>query len=173
MKLLAKAFSTLILSVALFIGFLFANQMTPDGLAAIAPQEAYDIIQESGSVKEAGERLKAGDSFDNVRDHKALDTAKEIRERNHQQARETSQRDELIDTAQNKIQDAVENVKEKLNLDEPLAPSTKEFLGKREETIKPNGDVIVREKPGYYQRDRHTQTFVEKGRARDYHQEAR
>ncbi len=167
---LRKIFSTLILSVVLFVGVLVAAPVV-SSVAAILPNEAQDIINQSGSVQEAGDRLKLADSSEKVRNRETLNTAKEITDRINQQGEQRDTRDRLISTTENKLKDAVENVKEKLNLDEPLAPSTKEFLGKRQEEIESNGDVVVREEPGYYQRNRQSREFVEEGAAENYEQE--
>jgi hypothetical protein len=173
MNSLLKVFSTIALSIILFVGILSTGSVTSYGLAIVTPKDAADIIRESDSVQEAGDRLRAADSSEKVRDRETLDTAKEIRVRNIQQDRERSKRDDRLETTKEKLKDAAENVKEKLNLDEPLAPSTKEFLGKRQEEVEPNGDVVVREEPGYYQRNRQPKQFVEKDNAQNYHQEMR
>jgi hypothetical protein len=181
MNSLLKVFSTIVLSIVLFVGILSTGSISAYGLAVVTPKEAADIIRESDSVQEAGDKLKAADSSEKVRDRETLDTAKEIRDslreapkdRNIQQDHERAKRDDRLETTKEKLKDAAENVKEKLNLDEPLAPSTKEFLGKRQEEIEQNGDVVVREEPGYYQRDRQPKQFVEQDNAQNYHQEMR
>lgn len=42
--------------------------------------------------------------------------------------RATENSKELIDNSQNQLKGIADNVREKLNLDEPIAPSTKEFI---------------------------------------------
>jgi hypothetical protein len=145
MKLLRKFFSTIVLSLMLLIGFSnFA------AYAAITPDEAKGVIRDSGSMMEAAERLREADSTAEVRQQYKFDGENKIH---------TAQ--DPLAKAQDKLKDAAENVKEKLNLDEPLAPSTKKFLGKREEIGASNGRTVVQEEPGYYQRDRQTQVFSE------------
>ena len=151
MKALLKVFSIVALSIVLSVGIFLTNSVSACELAAVTPKGAADIIRESDSVQEAGNRLKAADSSDVV--------AGQIRDRNTTQDQQRAKRDDLIGTTQ------------ELNLDEPLAPSTKEFLGKRQEDIQPNGDVIVREQPGYYQKNRQARQFVEQDSAQNYQQE--
>lgn len=169
MNQLRKILSTLLLSVILFAGILAASPVL-SSVAAILPDEAQDIIKQSDSVQEAGDRLRAGDSYQKVKNRETLNTAKEVTDRVNK-GNQRDNRDVLISSTENKLKEAVENVKEKLNLDEPLAPSTKEFLGKRQEEIESNGDVVVREEPGYYQRNRQSREFVEEGAADNYKQE--
>lgn len=157
-----KSITNLFITVVLFAGIILTGSLTSPSLAAITPQEAKNIIQDSNSVQEAGSRLKASDSSEKVRNREPLNTAKEVTDRIKAQDQDRDRRDDLIGTTQEKLKDAAENVKEKLNLDEPLAPSTKEFLGKRSERVDAQGNVIVREEPGYYQRDRETRVYVEK-----------
>lgn len=165
---LRKILSTLLLSVVLFVG-VFVAAPVASSVAAILPDEAQDIIKQSDSVQDAGDRLKAGDSYEKVRNRETLNTAKEVTDRVNQ-GEQRDGRDVLISSTENKLKDAFENVKEKLNLDEPLAPSTKEFLGKRQEEIQPNGDVLVREEP-VFGKDRQPREFVEEGAADNYKQE--
>lgn len=160
MTQLHKLLTTVVLSVVLFVGFLFAPSLNAVH-AAITPDEAKGIIRDSNSLKEAGENLREADSAAKVRQGFELDTAKEVRDRKGETAVPVKNKDGLIEQAEEKIKETAENVKEKLNLDEPLAPSTKEFLGKRKEVKEPDGKVVVEEKPGYYQRDRQTEVFVE------------
>lgn len=167
MNQLRKILSTLLLSVILFVGILVAAPGV-SSVAAILPDEAQDIIDQSGSLQEAGDRLKAGDSYQKVLNRETLDTAKEVTDRVN--GNQPDNRDVLISSTETKIKDVFENVKEKLNLDEPLAPSTKEFLGKRQEEIQPNGDVLVREEP-VFGKDRQPREFVEEGAADNYKQE--
>jgi hypothetical protein len=145
MKLLRKFFSTIVLSLMLLIGF--SNVAAH---AALTPDEAKGVIRDSGSMMEAAERLREADSTAEVRQQYKFDGENKIH---------TAQ--DPIAKTQDKLKGAVENVKEKLNLDEPLAPSTKKFLGKRDEIGESNGRTVVQEEPGYYQRDRQTQVFTE------------
>ncbi|MCU0551660.1 MAG: hypothetical protein MUC48_20140 [Leptolyngbya sp. Prado105] len=142
---LHKLFSTIALSLILCMSF--ANIAAH---AAITPGEAKGVIRGSGSMMEAAERLREADSTAEVRQQYQFDGENKIH-----------MAQDPIAKTQEKLKDAAENVKEKLNLDEPLAPSTKKFLGKREEIGESNGEVLVKEEPGYYQRDRQTQVFTE------------
>lgn len=154
MNYLRKIFSTIILSVVLSLTlFLVPAQ------AAIAPQEAQNIMRDANSLQEAGQKLREADSSEKLRNNEALNTAKGVRKGNP--AIDAKGNTNPIEEIKEGIKDAAENVKEKLNLDEPLAPSTKEFLGKRQETVEPNGKVLVKEEPGYYQRGRETKVFEE------------
>ncbi|HTL87939.1 MAG TPA: hypothetical protein VL134_00970 [Leptolyngbya sp.] len=152
MNALRKIFSTVILSAILSLA-LFLVPSIP-AFAAITPDEAKGIIRDSDSIQAAGEKLREADSAAKVRQGYELDTAKEVRDRKGQPAIDAKGQADLIKETKSDLKGMVENVKEKLNLDEPLAPSTQEFLGIREETAAPDGKVLVREKPGYYQRDR-------------------
>ncbi|MCY6491246.1 hypothetical protein [Leptolyngbya sp. GGD] len=145
MKLLQKFFSTIVLSLILFVGF-----SNIPAHAAITPGEAKGVIRDSGSMMEAAEKLREADSTAEVRQQYKFDGENKIH---------TAQ--DPIAKTQDKLKGAVENVKEKLNLDEPLPPSTKKFLGKREEIGESNGKTLVREDPGSYQRNRQTQVFTE------------
>ncbi|MGJ5672773.1 MAG: hypothetical protein ACR9NN_04015 [Nostochopsis sp.] len=57
----------------------------------------------------------------------------------------------ITDNARNNLKDTADNIREKLNLDEPLPQSTKDFLkstkDKTEELVEP----ITNTKEGYYQ----------------------
>ncbi|GAP93787.1 hypothetical protein [Leptolyngbya sp. NIES-2104] len=155
MKDLRKIFSTLILSVVLFLTLLFTSSVTAN--AAIAPDEAQNIMRDANSLQEAGQKLREADSSEKLRKNEALNTAKEVRKNRPA----IDAKGNTIEEAKKDLKGIAENVKEKLNLDEPLAPSTKEFLGTRQETVEPNGKILVKEKPGYYQRDRQTKVFEE------------
>jgi pyruvate dehydrogenase complex dehydrogenase (E1) component len=113
---LRKFFSTLVLSFVLLVGFL-----TTAVHAAVTPDEAKGVIQDSGSMMEAAERLREADSTDKVRQQYKFDGETKVH---------TAQ-DPLAKTGE-KLKETAETVKEKLNLDEPLPPSTKKFLGQEE-----------------------------------------
>lgn len=155
MKELRKILSTLILSVVLFLTLLFTATVSAN--AAIAPDEAQNIMRDAGSLQEAGQKLREADSSEKLRNHETLNTAKEVRK----DRPAIDAKGNTIKEAKEGLKGIAENVKEKLNLDEPLAPSTKEFLGKRQETVEPNGKILVKEEPGYYQRNRQTRVFEE------------
>ncbi|MBW4420170.1 MAG: hypothetical protein KME13_13205 [Myxacorys californica WJT36-NPBG1] len=123
MTQLRKTLTVLLTSVFLFVGILFST--SDYSLAAITPSEAKTIIQESSSPQEAGAKLRASDSSDKLRNRETLDTAKEVRER--VEAGKPDRRDPLVSNTQNKFEEIAENVKEKLNLDEPISQSTKDF----------------------------------------------
>lgn len=63
-------------------------------------------------------------------------------------AEPTEKDKQLIDNTKNNLKDIGDNVREKLNLDEPLPESTKEFLNSSEkEVVNP----ITKKNKGYYQ----------------------
>jgi hypothetical protein len=156
MTLLRKFFSTVVFSLVLFVGFCLTTNIAAH--AAVTPDEAKGIIQNSDSMMNAGEKLREADSAAKVRGGQALDTAKEVR---RGMPGIDAKGGDPLGRTEEKLKDVAENVKEKLNLDEPLAPSTKKFLGKREEVETSNGEVQVKEEPGYYQRNRQTQVYTE------------
>ncbi|MBW4441050.1 MAG: hypothetical protein KME10_07430 [Plectolyngbya sp. WJT66-NPBG17] len=157
MKNLRKIFSSLILSVVLSFTLFFTNT----AIAAITPDEAKGIMSDSSSMQEAGQKLREADSSEKLRNHETLNTKKEVRDRKNQPAIDTKGNTDPVQEVKEDLKGIAENVKEKLNLDEPLAPSTKEFLGKRQETAEPNGKILVKEEPGFYQRNRQTRVFEE------------
>lgn len=159
MKTLRKILSTLTLSVVLSLTLFFTHSVP--AVAAITPDEAKGIMRDSGSMQEAGQKLREADSSEKLRNHETLNTAKEVRDRKNQPAIDAKGNANPIQEIKQDLKGAAENVKEKLNLDEPLAPSTKEFLGKRQETVEPNGKVMVQEEPGFHQRNRQTRVFEE------------
>jgi uncharacterized protein YjbJ (UPF0337 family) len=56
-----------------------------------------------------------------------------------------------VDTAKNPLQKIADNVREKLNLDEPLPESTKEFLDSTEKRVEKAVEPITGTKEGYHQ----------------------
>jgi len=159
MNYLRKIFSTVVLSLVLSLTLFLGNSVP--AYAAITPDEAKGIIRDSNSIQEAGEKLREADSSAKLRNNEELNTAKEVRERKNQPAIDAKGKPDPIAETKQGLKGIAENVKEKLNLDEPLAPSTKEFLGKRQEIAEPNGKVLVHEEPGYYQRNRQPKVFEE------------
>jgi len=117
--------SRLILSLTLFL-----TNSVP-AFAAITPDEAKGIIRDSNSIQEAGEKLREADSSAKLRNHEELNTAKEVREGKNQPAIDAKGRANSIGEAKQGLKGIAENVKEKLNLDEPIPEETKEFFGKR------------------------------------------
>lgn len=120
---LRKTLTILLTSVVLFVGILFST--SAPSLAAITPSEAQTMINESNSPQEAGAKLRASDSSEKVRNRETLNTKKEVRDR--LEAGQPDRRDPLVSKSQNKLEEIAENVKEKLNLDEPIPQSTKDF----------------------------------------------
>lgn len=57
----------------------------------------------------------------------------------------------LFEKAAESLKETAENVKEKLNLDEPVPESTKEFLRSTEERVEDTVEPITGTKKGYYQ----------------------
>jgi lipopolysaccharide export LptBFGC system permease protein LptF len=143
-----RTITSLFFSLVLFVGI---SALAPPAHAAILPQEAKDIIQDSSSVQEAGSRLKDADSSEKVRNRETLDTAKEVTDRIQGQEQDRDRRDRLMNKTKSKLKDAAENVKEKLNLDEPIPESTKEFVEEVKEDV---NEAIGKPKSGigFYQR---------------------
>lgn len=56
-----------------------------------------------------------------------------------------------VDTGKNPLQSIADNVREKLNLDEPLPESTKEFLGSTQKRVENAVEPITGTKEGYHQ----------------------
>lgn len=56
-----------------------------------------------------------------------------------------------VDTGKNPLQKIADNVREKLNLDEPLPESTKEFLDSTEKRVEKAVEPITGTKQGYHQ----------------------
>lgn len=129
MKNLRKICSTVILSVVLSLTLFFANSVP--AIAAITPDEAKGIIRDSNSIQEAGEKLREADSAAKVRNGEELDTAKEVRERKNQPAIDAKGNTNPTGETKEGLKGIAENIKEKLNLDEPIPEETKEFFGKR------------------------------------------
>jgi len=69
-------------------------------------------------------------------------------------AEPTEKDKQLVDNAKNNLKDIGDNVREKLNLDEPLPQSTKEFLNSSENKENVVVNPITREKKGYYQQNK-------------------
>lgn len=55
---------------------------------------------------------------------------------------------------QKNLKDIGENIREKLNLDEPLPESTKEFLNSSENKVDKVVSLITRESRGYYEENK-------------------
>ena len=128
MTQLTKTLTTLLASILFFVGLLFSNPVTFQAVAAVTPDAAKQVIKEADSVQEATQNLKALDSSEILKNHGTLDTTKDVLKTSAQdRVTDHPQRDPLISSAEGKIKEAVENVKEKLNLNEPIPESTKEF----------------------------------------------
>jgi hypothetical protein len=69
-------------------------------------------------------------------------------------AQPTEKDKQLIDNAKKKLEDIGENIREKLNLDEPLPESTKEFLNSSENKVDEVVNLITRESKGYYEENK-------------------
>ncbi|NJR15939.1 MAG: hypothetical protein HC785_09595 [Calothrix sp. CSU_2_0] len=57
----------------------------------------------------------------------------------------------LGENAKSSLKEAADNVREKLNLDEPLPRSTKEFLKSTEERVEKTVEPVTGTRKGYYQ----------------------
>ncbi|MBD2607950.1 hypothetical protein H6G81_26390 [Scytonema hofmannii FACHB-248] len=69
-------------------------------------------------------------------------------------AQPTEKDKELIDNAKKNLEDIGENIREKLNLDEPLPESTKEFLNSSENKVDEVVNLLTRESRGYYEENK-------------------
>ncbi|KAM3106780.1 hypothetical protein [Phormidesmis sp. 146-33] len=152
MTQLIRTITTLLASAALFVGILFSTNGV-QAIAAVTPQGAKEIIEQSSSVQDAGEKLKALDSSEKVRNHQTLDTTKDVYRADNEQTFVNNRRDESIRNTGNKLKDIAETVKEKLNLDEPIPNSTKEFINDVENAVDNTVGKVSGEKPGYYKAD--------------------
>ena len=65
-------------------------------------------------------------------------------------AQPTEKDKQLVDNAKNNLKGIGENVREKLNLDEPLPESTKEFLNSSKNKVDEVVNPITKESRGYY-----------------------
>lgn len=128
MTKILRSLSTLLVGVLLFVGILYAYPTSSQALAAATPDAVKQVIQDADGIQDAGEKLKALDSSELLRNHQTLDTRKDVlKTAAQEQPVDRAHREDLIGTTQNKLKDVAETVKEKLNLDEPLPESTKEF----------------------------------------------
>ena len=66
-------------------------------------------------------------------------------------AEPTEKDKQLVETAKNNLKDVGDNVREKLNLDEPLPQSTKDFLNSTEKRVEDTVEPIIGKKQGSYQ----------------------
>ncbi len=123
-----KSLTTLLFSILLFVGLLLSNPATFQAMAAVTPDAAKQVIKEADSVQEATRNLKALDSSEILKNHGTMDTTKDVLKTSAQD-RVTDQLNStpLISSAESELKEAVETVKEKLNLDEPIPESTKKF----------------------------------------------
>ncbi len=123
-----RSLTTLLVSILFFVGLLFSSPATFQAVAAVTPDAAKQVIKEADSAQEAARNLKALDSSDILKNHGTLDTTKDVLKTSAQD-RVTDQPKgaPLVSSAEEKIKEAAENVKEKLNLNEPIPESTKKF----------------------------------------------
>ena len=113
---LRKHFSAFLVAVVLLLGSLFVGDFQTGAIAApLTPEAAAYEIDQAASPDEARSKLEA----------KAQGYKKELRE-DSAYTKQTAKK--ATDQAKNAIERAADNVREKLNLDEPLPQSTKDFL---------------------------------------------
>jgi len=113
---LRKHFSAFLVAVVLLLGSLFVGDFQTGAIAApLTPEAAAYKIDQSDSLQEAHSRLE----------DKAKSYKKELRE---DSAYTKQAAKNATDTTKNALERAADNVREKLNLDEPLPQSTKDFL---------------------------------------------
>ncbi|HEY9909340.1 MAG TPA: hypothetical protein V6D18_17255 [Thermosynechococcaceae cyanobacterium] len=124
--------SVTLVAIALLINFAsasFAAPLTPD----VAAQE----IQQSDSPEEAGKRLQ----------QKANDYKQELKEDSNYTKKAV---EDVAEGSKNKLEQAVDTVVEKLNLNEPLPESTKEFLDQTEGQVTKTVAPVVEGRPGFF-----------------------
>ncbi len=112
---LRKHFSALV-AVVLLLSALFVGDLQTTAIAApLTPEAAAYEIDQSASPGEAHSRLE----------DKAKSYKKDLR-KDSAYTKQTAQK--ATEHAKNAIERAADNVRDKLNLDEPLPQSTKDFL---------------------------------------------
>jgi len=137
-RLFVIAIATLTLVTVQFFGVMSvvnAGPLTPEA-------NSYDTPQTNARVK-----------YDRSLDNLTTKTGKQ-----------TGDRDDLVQNSRNNLKSTADNVREKLNLDEPIAPSTKEFardvknranraIDKTQDALKGNSKSISgATSGGYYSR---------------------
>lgn len=139
-QVVGKFLVILLLAIGFFVGTLTSVQI--QSLAApLTPEAAQYEINSVKSPQQAGAELK----------QRAQDYKAELKE----DARYTKDvAKDVTEGTQSKLEQAFETVKEKLNLDEPLPESTKEFLGDVEEKVDETVAPITGERPGYFKYER-------------------
>lgn len=101
-------------------------------------QRASDNVGNNvkGAIDDAGSDIKRTADKVNVNAKRAVDNASD---------------DNLIDRAQDKLEDISDNVREKLNLDQPVPDSTKRFLRNTQEKFEDTVEPITGKEKGFYQ----------------------
>lgn len=61
--------------------------------------------------------------------------------------------DQQVENSQRRLKETADNVREKLNLDEPMPESTREFLKDVRTKVEKSVEPITGGKPGYYQEE--------------------
>lgn len=162
MNQLRQILAPLIAGVFLFVGIiLFSNPHRVEAMAKpLTPEAAEYEIEKPGSPLDKADRIVER-SRNYTQNELPRDTAytqqaiKNRAEEARKKAQELGDRTrktgkKALNQGENKFQDAFENVKEKLNLDEPIPESTREFLrdvkGQTDEAVAP----ITGPTSGYY-----------------------
>ena len=113
---LRKHFSAFLVAVVLLLSSLFVGNLQTAAIAApLTPEAAAYEIDQAASPDEAHSRLE----------NKAKSYKKELQE-DSASTKQTAKK--ATEQAKNAIERTADNVREKLNLDEPLPQSTKDFL---------------------------------------------
>lgn len=113
---LRKHFSAFLIAVVLLLSSLFVGNLQTAAIAApLTPEAAAYEIDQAASPEEAHSRLE----------EKAQGYKKELRE---DSAYTKQAAKNATDKTKNALERAADNVRDKLNLDEPLPQSTKDFL---------------------------------------------
>lgn len=180
MSTLRKALRILLVSVVLFIGILFSDSALDNSLKnqamakPMTPEAAQYEIDQANSPEEAANKIKNEaqaykkelDDDTHYTNQAVKRVAKETQNNLNQTAnrlgektREASDRasdasDNLVDNTQSKLKELGDTVRERLNLDEPIPQSTRDFLGDVEQRVDQTVDPIIGNNPGYYKVDR-------------------
>lgn len=106
----------LLISVLFLVGIFLSDRATLPAIAAVTPEGAKQVIEQSKNPQEAGATLKALDSSEIVRNHAVLDTKKDVLDRTDEQHTSVSdRRDQMIRETQTKVSKGAQKIKEKLN----------------------------------------------------------
>ncbi|HEY9698962.1 MAG TPA: hypothetical protein V6D10_16985 [Trichocoleus sp.] len=127
---LRQFFTAIVATVLLFCGAAFVS--SPAMAKALTPEAAAYQVAGNYSADSWGKLPTTSENKPNV----------DTRSQTNSKANSKSYIDldnAQVDNAQNNLKSAADNVREKLNLDQPLYPGTKEFIGDVQESV---GDAV-------------------------------